>query len=165
MGDPRPGLSGNHLALDGLEMLSGAVEFRLRHPAILKKRLLPLKIEARLDQLRLGGGKGGFRSLQGVLLGREIEPGDNLARLYQVANMDRPLDDASVEAKGEAHLVLGTNLPCQRSDLAFRAIMDGDGPNGAGLRRRRRRLVAARDGSRDQGCRCNSRLKHWRRLS
>ena len=91
MGDPRPGLSGNHLALDSLEMLSGAVEFRLRHPAILKKRLLPLEIEARLDQLRLGGGKGGYRSLQGVLLGREIEPGDNLARLYQVANMDGPL--------------------------------------------------------------------------
>jgi hypothetical protein len=128
-------------------------------------RDLPLKIEAHLDQLRLGGGKGGFRSLQGVLLGREIEPGDNLARLYQVANMDGPLDDASVEAKGEAHPVLGTNLACQRCDLVFRATMDGDGPNGAGLRRRRRRLVAARDGRRDQGCCCNSRLKHWRRLS
>ena len=47
--------------------------------------------------------------------------------------MDGPLDHPSVEAKGEADLVLRANLAGQRDDLAFRAVLDGDRPNRPGL--------------------------------
>ena len=72
--------------------------------------------------------------------------------------MNGPFDHPTVEAKGESHFVLRANLASQRNDLAFRALFDGDRPNRPGLRDRRRRLVATRDGCGDQGRYCNSRL-------
>ena len=73
-----------------------------------------------------------------------VEPGDQLVCGQHVADMDRPLDHPPVNAKGEADLILGANLAGQRDDLAFRALLDRDGPNGPGRLDGRRRLVAAR---------------------
>ena len=61
-----------------------------------------------------------------------------------IAHIDEPLDHASVEAKGEAGLVLGADLAGQRNDLAAGMLLHGDRANGPGLRSVRRRLVAAR---------------------
>ena len=69
--------------------------------------------------------------------------------------MNGPLDHPSVEAKGEGDFVLRANLAGQGNDLAFRALLDGDRPNRPGLRDRRRRLVATRNGCGDQGRCCN----------
>ena len=63
---------------------------------------------------------------------------------------DGPLDHASVEAKGEADLVLGANLACQRNGLAVRAALDSDGPDRPDLGGWGRFLVAAREGRGDQ---------------
>ena len=97
-----------------------------------------------------------MRRAQRVLLVLRVELGDDLARLEDVADIDEPLDHASVEAEREADLVLGANLARQRHGLAFRAALDGDGPNRPDLGGGGRLLVAAREGSRDQDGRCSS---------
>ena len=76
--------------------------------------------------------------------------GDDLAWLEHVADIHGPLDHASVEAKGEADLVLGANLARQGHGLAFRAALDSDGPDRPGLGGGAVRLVAAREGRGDQ---------------
>ena len=54
-----------------------------------------------------------MRRAQRVLLVLGVEPGDDLACREHIAHIDGPLDHASVEAKGEADLILGANLACQ----------------------------------------------------
>ena len=101
-----------------------------------------------------------MRRVQRVLLVLGVEPGDDLACLEHIADIDGPLDHASVEAKGEADLVLGADLAGQRNGLAFRAALDGDGPDGPGLGGGWCWLVAARDGRDDQSGAQNLRLEH-----
>ena len=119
---PRLRLSGVDLSLGGQELLLGLVEIGAGGPAILQELLLPREDEARLGQRRLGRGEIGFRRSPRVLLDLRIEPGDQLACGDLVADMNRPLDHPSVEAKSEADLVLRADLAGQRNDLAFRAI-------------------------------------------
>src|SRR5208337_5230595 len=71
-----------------------------------------------------------------------------------------PLDHPSVEAKSEGDFVLGANLAGQRNDLAFHALLDGDGPNRPGHGGGRIRLVASGDGRGDQESRGDSRREH-----
>ena len=78
--------------------------------------------------------------------------------LSDIADIDGPLDHASVEAEGEADLVLGANLAGQRNGLALRAALDGDGPDGPGLGGGGRFLVAAREGRGDQDGRYDLKL-------
>ena len=122
--------------------------------------LLPPEGEARLGQHRLHRREVGFGRAQRIVLNLGVEPGDHLACLQDIANIDMPLDHPAIEAKSETDLVLRANLAGQRNDLAFRALIDSDRPNLSGLLGRRRRLVAARDGRRDQGRCCNSRVEH-----
>ena len=63
----------------------------------------------------------GLRRAQRVLLVLGVELGDDLACREHIAHIDGPLDHASVEAKGEADLVLGANVTRQRNGLAFRS--------------------------------------------
>ena len=77
-----------------------------------------------------------MRRTQCILLDLGVEPGHHLARRDHIAHIDGPLDHAPVEAEGEARLILGANLPCQRDGLALRTTLDGDRPDGPGLRSR-----------------------------
>ena len=115
------------------ELLLGLVEFGAGRPAVLQEFLLPPEGEARLGQHRLDRGEIGFRRAQRILLDLGVEPRDDLAGLEHIAHIDGPLDHPSVEAKGEADLVLGADLAGQRNDLAFRAALDGDRPDRPGL--------------------------------
>ena len=90
-------------------------------PAVLQELLLPPEGEARLGQLRLGRREIGLRRAQRVLLVLRVEPGDELAWLEHIADIDGPIDHASVEAKGEVGLVLGADLAGERNDLPVRA--------------------------------------------
>ena len=87
----------------------------------------------------------GLRRAQRVLLVLRVEPGDDLAGREHVAHVDGPLDHASVEAEGEAGLVLGADLAGQRDGLAVRTVLDGDRANGPRLGRARDLLAAARN--------------------
>jgi hypothetical protein len=74
-----------------------------------------------------------------------------LACRNDVADIDEPLDHASVEAKGEAGVVLGADVTRRaKRFLAFRAALDSDRPDGPRLGGRWDWLVAARDGCGDQ---------------
>ena len=101
-----------------------------------------------------------MRRVQRVLLDLGVELSDELARLKHIADIDGPLEHPSVEAKGEAGLVLGANVARQRNGLAFRAALDGNRPDGPGLGRGWCWLVAARDGRDDQSGAQNLRLEH-----
>jgi hypothetical protein len=79
-----------------------------------------------------------------------VELGDKLAGLEDIAQIDGPLDHASVEAKGEAHLVLSANLARQRNGLAVRGAPDSDGLDRSDRGGGGRFLVAAREGRGDQ---------------
>ena len=162
---PQLRLRGVDLGLGAQELLLGVVEIGARGPAVLEQFLLPREGEARLGQRRLERGEIGFRRSRRIVLDLGIEPSDDLAGLEHIAHMDRPFDHPPVEAKGETDLILRANLAGQGDDLAFRAMLDGDRPNRTRLGDRRGRFVAASDGCGNQGRCCNSRLKHWRRLS
>jgi hypothetical protein len=84
------------------------------------------------------------------LLDLRVELSHDLACRNHIADIDEPLDHASVEAKGEAGLVLGADVTRRRNGLAFRAALDGDRPDGPRLRGRWDWLVATRDGCGDQ---------------
>ena len=151
--DAQLGLGGVDLGLDGLELLLGFVELGPGGPPVFQELLLPPEGEARLGQQRLERGEVGLRRAQRVLLVLGVEPGDELACLEHIAHIDGPLDHASVEAKGEADLVLGANLAGQRNGLALRAALDGDRLDGPGRRGGWCRLVAAGKSRGDQaGC-------------
>ena len=157
-------LGGVDLGLGGEELLLGLVEFGAGRPAVLQELLLPPEGEARLGQHRLSRGEVGLRRAQRILLVLGVEPGDELARLEHVADIDGPLDHASVEAKGEADLVLGANLAGQRDDLAFRArstvtVRTGRASRPVGLACRSLRRVAA-----IRAAATILRLEHWRCL-
>ena len=62
--------------------------------------------------------------------GSWLHPGDNLAIRHGVADPNQPLDHPTVETKGEAGLVLGAHLACQRDGLALRVALDGDRADG-----------------------------------
>ena len=123
------------------------------------------KVEASFRQLRLGGREVGLRRAQHVLLDQRVEPGDDLAGLDHIADVDGPLDHPPVETKGEAGLVLGSNLAGQRDGLAFRPAFYGDRSHGPGLGSRSSRLVATRKGSGDEGGHGDPVFEHWRCLS
>ena len=151
-------LRGGDPGLGGQVGLLGVVEPGAGRPAVPQELLLPPEGEARLGERGLRRREAGLRRAQRVLLVLGVEPGDELARLERVAHVDGPLEDAPVEAEGEAGLVPGADLAGQRGGLALRAALDGDRPDGPGLRRRRRRLVAAGDRRRgDQGGCCDPR--------
>ena len=126
-------LSGVDLGLNGLQLLLGFVELGPGRPAVLQELLLPPEGDARLSQLRLKRREVGLRRAQRVLLDLGVELSDDLACLEHIADIDGPLDHASVEAKGEAGLVLGADVTRQRNGLAFRAALDGDCPDRPGL--------------------------------
>jgi hypothetical protein len=84
------------------------------------------------------------------LLDLRVELSDDLACRNHIADIDEPLDHVSVEAKGEAGLVLGADVTRQRDGLAFRAAFDGDRPDGPRLGGRGDWLVATRDGCGNQ---------------
>ena len=115
------------------ELVLGFVELGPGRPAVLQELLLSPEGEARLRQHRLKRREVAFRRAQRVLLDLGVELGDDLACLEHIADIDGPLDHASVEAKGEADLVLGADVARQRNGLAFRAALDGDRPDGPGL--------------------------------
>ena len=158
-------LGGVDLGLGGQKLLLGLVEIGAGSPAVLQEFLLPPEGQARLGQHRLKRGEIGFCRAQRIVLNLGVEPGDHLTCGEPVADMNRPLDHSSVEAKSQADLVLRANLAGQRHDLAFRALIDSDRSNRPGLRDRRRRFVAACDGCREQDCCCNLSLEHWCCLS
>lgn len=126
-------LSGVDLGLAGPEHLLGFVEFGPRRPATLQELLLPSEGETRLSQHRFGRREIGLRRTQRVLLVLRVQPGDELSRLQHIAYIDRTLDDASVNTKGQADLVLGANLTGERNGLAARDALDGDRPDQPGL--------------------------------
>ena len=136
------------LGLGRSQALFGFVESGAGRPATLQELLLPVKGEVRLLQRSLSRREFRLRRTQLVLLVLGIEPSDDVAALEHIAHVDGPLDHASVNAKGEADFVLGTNLPCQGNGLALCAAPNGDRPDGPRLGGWWRRLVTARDWSR-----------------
>jgi AcrR family transcriptional regulator len=90
---------------------------------------------------------------------------DELAGLNLVAQVDGPIDQTSVDAKGEARIVFCADLAGQRDNLARREAFDGDRPHGPGLRRGRRFLLASKDARGNQGDYGNRYPGHWRCLS
>ena len=111
--DAHLGLSGVDLGLGRNEGLLGFIEFGAGRPAMLDEVLLSREGQTRLGQRRLGRREVGLRRLQRILLVLWVKPGDDLAGGEHIANVDGPLDHASVEAKGEVDLVLRANLPGQ----------------------------------------------------
>ena len=138
----------------------------MRRPSILDERLLSFESQARLGQHGLGRNEIGLRGAQRVLLVLGIETGDHLTCGNHIADIDRPLDHAAVEAKGEADLILGADLARHRNGLAFRAVLDRDRPDGPGLGSGRYTLIAGRKtdtgDSGDQNGHSDPRLEHWR---
>ena len=127
--------------------------------------LLPPEGEARLGQHRLHRREIGLGRAQRIVLNLGVEPGDDLACLQDIANIDMPLDHPAIEAKSEADLVLGANMARQRDDLAFGAALDGDRPHGPCLVGGWGHFFATRRGDSDQCGYCDPRRVHWRRLS
>jgi hypothetical protein len=84
------------------------------------------------------------------LLDLRVELSDDLACRNHIADIDEPLDHASVEAKGDAGLVPGADVTRQRNGLAFRTALDGDRPDGPRLGGRWDWLFATRDGCGDR---------------
>ena len=76
----------------------------------------------------------GLRRAQRALLDLRVEPSDDLAGQH-IAHIDGAVDHASVEAEGEAGLVLGADLTGQRDDLAPGTLLHGHRSDGPGLQR------------------------------
>ena len=100
--------------------------------------------------LSLARTAASLRRAKRVLLDLEVELSDELSCRNHIADIDDPLDHASVEARAEAGLVLGADVTRQLNGLAFRAALDGEYPDGLGLRGGWYWLDAARDGRGDQ---------------
>ena len=116
--DAHLGMRGVDLGLGCQQGLLGIIEFGTGSPAPLQKLLLSPKGEARLGQHRLSRHEVGLCRVQCVQFVLGVELGDKLTGLEDIAQIHGPLDHASVEAKGEARLVLGANLARQRDGLA-----------------------------------------------
>ena len=140
----------------------GLVEIGTGRPAVLQELLLSPEGDARLVQLRLDRREIGLRRAQRALLDLGVEPPDDLACRDDIADIDGTLDHASVEAKGEAGLVLGADLTGQRYDLAAGTLLHGNRSDRPGLSGRRGRFVATRDCRRDEQDRYwDPTLGHW----
>ena len=94
--DAQMRLSGVDLSLSCHQCLLGLVESGMGCPAIHQQLLLPPEGEARLGQHRISRREIGLRRAQRVLLVLGVEPGDDLACLDHIADVDGPLDHPSV---------------------------------------------------------------------
>ena len=130
------------LCLRRVQSLLRIIKLGARRPAVLQEFLLSPECKPCLGQRRFGRLKVGLRHAQRVLLVLGIEASDHLSRGHQVSHPNEPGDHPSVEAKGEAGLVLCTHLPREGDEFAFAVALHGDRAHGPWLRRRRRRLLA-----------------------
>ena len=104
--------------------------------AVRQQLSLSFEMAARVGQLSLRGGEGGFRRAQLIELVLRVEFGKHLSRLDPVADIDRSFDHPPADAKGERRLVFGLDVPGQHHGFAGLRFGSGHGSHGAYLGRR-----------------------------
>ena len=90
-------------------------------------------------------GKLGLGLVQGIALRQQIELGDKIVRPYRLPNFHMALDHATVDAEGEAFLLLGADVAGERYRFSVGAGDGGDGPHRPYFGRRLRLVAGSQE--------------------
>jgi hypothetical protein len=100
------------------------------------QRLLALPILARFIEDCLGCDMSGLRGSQGVLLRLRINFGDNVAWFDDPPDIDPARNHFAVNAKGEALLGTGSDMPSERYGFALGMHGGDNDADGSDVRQR-----------------------------
>ena len=124
-------LGGIDLGLRVLQRLLCQVELRAGRMALRQKRPLPLEGGLRVGELCAGSGEIGLRRPERAHFVLRVELGQLLPGFDPVADIDRPFDHPSGNAKGQRGLVIRLDVARQNDLLARFLFRDGNCPYGA----------------------------------